>query len=265
MKTLKAISVSALIAATALLVASLPFRASDTDARIESSAKATYIFQTYLKGDDIKFESNEGAVVLTGTVASESHKSMAQEVVADLPGVKSVNNQLVLKGAPSTASSDFWIKDKVKTSLLFHRSVSAVDTEVDVTDGVVTLSGVASSQAARELAAEYAMDVDGVKGVNNQMTVTGVPATTVATAQEGSERSAGEKIDDSSITTQVKMALLFHKSTSAIHTKVQTRYGVVTVSGTAANAAEIKLVTKLAEDINGVKSVRNEMTIGSDR
>ncbi len=61
------------------------------------------------------------------------------------------------------------------------------------------------------------------------------------------------------------MALLFHKSTSAIHTKVQTRYGVVTVSGAADNAAEIQLVTKLAEDINGVKSVRNEMTIGSDR
>lgn len=265
MKTLKLMSVSALIAATALLVTCLPFRASDTDDRIESSAKATYIFQTYLKGDDIKFESKDGAVMLTGTVASESHKSMAQEIVTDLPGVKSVNNHLVLKGAPSTANSDFWIKDKVKTTLLFHRSVSAVNTEVDVTDGVVTLSGVASSQAERELAAEYARDVDGVKSVNNQMTVSGVPATTVSTAQEGSHRSAGEKIDDSSITTQVKMALLFHKSTSAIHTKVHTRYGVVTVSGTANNAAEIRLVTKLAEDINGVKSVTNEMTIGSDR
>ena len=57
MKTLQVMSVSALIAATALLVTSLPFRATDTDDRIESSAKATYIFQTYLKGDDIKFES----------------------------------------------------------------------------------------------------------------------------------------------------------------------------------------------------------------
>ncbi len=149
MRALKVMYVSALIAATAILVTSVPLRASDTDARIESSAKATYIFQTYLKGDDIKFQSNDGAVTLTGTVAMESHKSMAQDVVTDLPGVKSVDNQLVVKDAPSATNSDFWIKDKVKTTLLFHRSVSAVNTEVDVKDGVVTLSGVASSQASK--------------------------------------------------------------------------------------------------------------------
>ena len=70
-------------------------------------------------------------------------------------------------------------------------------------------------------------------------------------------------MDDPSITTQVKLALLFHKSTSAVHTKIQTRYGVVTVSGTAGSAAEIQLVTKMAEDINGVTSVRNDMTVES--
>lgn len=266
MRTLRSISLSALVvAAAAMLAANLPLRASDTDDRIESSAKTTYIFQTYLKGDDIKFESKDGAVTLTGTVATESHKAMAEEIVTDLPGVTSVNNNLLLAGEPSVSSSDLWIKDKVKTTLLFHRSVSAVDTEVGVHDGAVTLSGVASSGAERELAAEYARDVDGVKSVDNQMTVSGVPATTVSTAREGSRRTTGEKIDDSSITTQVKMALLFHKSTSAIHTKVHTRFGEVTVSGSAHNAAEIRLVTKLAEDIDGVKGVRNEMTIEEDK
>ena len=58
------------------------------------------------------------------------------------------------------------------------------------------------------------------------------------------------------------MALLFHRSTSAISTKVVTNHGVVTVSGKAANAAEKDLVTKLVEDVNGVKSVKNRMTIG---
>jgi hyperosmotically inducible periplasmic protein len=262
MNIFKATSLSALVvAAAAMLATSLPLSASDTDERIESSAKATYVFQTYLKGDDIKFDSKDGVVTLTGTVATESHKAMAQEIVTDLPGVKSVNNDLTLAGEPSASSSDLWIKDKVKTTLLFHRSVSAVNTEVGVQDGAVTLSGVASSDAERELASEYARDVDGVKSVDNRMTVSGVPTTTVSTAREGSRRTTGEKIDDSSITTQVKMALLFHKSTSAIHTKVHTRFGEVTVSGSAHNAAEIRLVTKLVEDIHGVKGVRNEMTL----
>ena len=64
-----------------------------------------------------------------------------------------------------------------------------------------------------------------------------------------------------SITAQVKVALLLHRSTSSVNTKVGTIDGVVTVSGVAKNAAEKTLVTKLATDISGVKSVVNNMTI----
>ena len=70
-----------------------------------------------------------------------------------------------------------------------------------------------------------------------------------------------EKIDDASITAQVKMALLFHRSTSALKTSVATKEGIVTVSGKAANAAEKDLVTKLVSDIHGVNSVVDNMTV----
>ena len=62
-----------LVAASALLLAGAPLRASETDDRIESSAKKSYVFKTYLKDDSIKTESKNGAVTLTGTVAEESH------------------------------------------------------------------------------------------------------------------------------------------------------------------------------------------------
>ena len=48
---------------------------------------------------------------------------------------------------------------KVKATLLFHRNVSAVKTEVTVKDGIVTLRGDATSQAQKELTTEYAKDV----------------------------------------------------------------------------------------------------------
>lgn len=59
--------------------------------------------------------------------------------------------------------------------------------------------------------------------------------------------------------------MLNHRSTSAVHTKVATKNGVVTVSGKAKNAAEIDLVTKLVGDIKGVKSVKNQMTVGESK
>jgi osmotically-inducible protein OsmY len=57
------------------------------------------------------------------------------------------------------------------------------------------------------------------------------------------------------------MTLLYHRSTSALNTKVTTEKGVVTLGGKASNAAEVDLATKLANDVNGVKGVKNRMTI----
>jgi osmotically-inducible protein OsmY len=240
-----------MVAVVALLMTSLPVQASKMDDRIESSAKKSYVFQNYLKGDDIKIQSMDGVVTLTGTVSEESHKSLAQETVAGLSGVKSVDNRLEVKGTPPAKNSDAWITTKVKTMLLFHRNVSAM-TEVNSKDGIVTLQGEATSQAQKELTTEYAKDVDGVKDVKNEMTVSKTSKKT---------QTVGEKIDDASITAQVKMTLLYHRSTSALNTKVETKRGVVTLSGKAGNAAEKDLATKFANDVNGVKGVKNRMTI----
>ncbi|MGD0338274.1 MAG: BON domain-containing protein [Bacteroidota bacterium] len=241
------------VAVAALLLIVVPLHASKTDDRIVSSAKNSYVFKIYLKGDDIKIESKNGAVTLTGVVSEEFHKSLAKETVAALPGVLSVDNRLEIKGAPPTANSDAWIEEKVKATLLFHRSVSADNTEIDVKDGIVTLRGHATSQAQKELTTEYAKDIDGVKDVKNEMTV--------SEHAQKTHRTVIEKIDDTSITAQVKMALWLHRSTSVVNTTVETNHGVVTVSGKAKNVAEKDLVTKLAGDIKGVKSVKNRMTI----
>jgi hyperosmotically inducible periplasmic protein len=244
----------ALIAATAaLFVTGTSLRASETDDRIEASAKKSHVFRTHLKNDSIKTESKDGVVTLTGTVASSSNKSLAEDTVESLPGVKSVDNQLKIKGESPAEHSDGWVSTKVKTTLLFHRNVSASGTDVYVKDGVVSLRGVAKSQAQKELTTEYARDVEGVKEVKNEMTV--------VTSPGKPDETLGEKIDDASITAQVKSSLMSHRSTSALKTKVQTTDGIVTVSGVARNAAEKTLVTKLVTDIDGVISVVNNMTI----
>jgi osmotically-inducible protein OsmY len=139
----------------------------------------------------------------------------------------------------------------VKTIFLFHKNVSAM-TEVSTKDGIVTLKGKANNEAQKDLTTEYAKDVEGVKGVNNEMTGGKIAI---------KKRTVGEKIDDASITAQVKMTLLYHRSTSALKTSVKTKRGVVTLSGKAKSGAEMDLATRFANDVNGVKSVNNRMTI----
>ena len=258
MKTIYSIS---LVTAMVALLTSMPVRASEMDDRIESSARNSYVFKTYLRGDDIKIQSKDGVVTLTGVVSEESRKGLAKETLAALPDVKSVDNRLEVKDAPPTANSDAWVGEKVKATLLFHRNVSGLNTKVQVSDGIVTLRGEASSLAQKELTTEYAKDVDGVKDVKNELTVPEASNNPDQKTMGEKMDNVGEAIDDASITGQVKMSLLFHRSTSARNTKVETSAGVVTLYGKAENAAEKDLVNKLVNDINGVRSVNNRMTI----
>lgn len=227
--------------------------ALDIEGEIESIARRSYVFKTFLRDDDIQIRCQDGVVTLTGTVASEPHAILAAETVADLPGVKSVNNKLEVVGGIPEKNSDIWIRMMVNNTLMLHGNLDSDDTRVDVKDGLVTLHGEVGSEAEKELTAEYAKDVEGVSGIDNKMTV--------AAKAKGKQKTVEEFIDDASIKAQIKLALAFHRGTNAFRTTITVNRGAVTVSGMAKNAAEKELVGKRIEDIHGVISIDNRMII----
>lgn len=245
-----------LTAASVVLLLGSPVYASTMDSRIESSAKESHIFKRYLNADAIQVASKDGVVTLTGTVAEESHKQLAVETVESLPGVQIVDNQLVLKDEKTAGGSDALVRERVKLAMLYHRNLSSAKPDIQVQDGVVTVRGEAASKAQIDLATEYIKDVDGVKEVKNEMVVANAGKTMGEKVED-----ASASIDDASITALVKANLLYHRSTSAINTKVVTANGMVTLIGAAKNAAEIDLATKFAQDVHGVKGVVNNMVI----
>ena len=244
----KYMSLMLIFAASPMLV----FASPATDRKIEEAAKASYNYRTVLE-DHVKVKANDGIVTLTGAVQDEDDKDLAEDTVKNLPGVTAVKNEITIKET-RPKNSDSWIAFKIRSRLLVKAHVSATTTVVVVKDGVVTLTGTADNIAQKELTGVYAREIEGVKSVENDIVVKETPA-------PGS--TMGEKVDDASITSQVKYALLRHKSTSALKTKVTTTDGVVVITGEAASDAEKSLVTKLAEDIRGVKSVENNMTVKS--
>lgn len=221
-----------------------------TDRKIEDTAKESYNYRTVLEGH-IKVKAKDGIVTLTGTVQDNDDKALAADTVENIPGVTGVKNEIVVKST-YPEHSDAWIAFKVRSRLLMKANVSAADTKVAVKDGVVTLTGTADNVAQKELTEEYTKEIDWVKSVKNNLVIQPKP---------DAKLTLGEKIDDASITSQVKYALLSHKSTSALKTKVKTTDGVVVITGEAANDPEKSLVTKLVEKIRGVKSVSNNMTV----
>jgi osmotically-inducible protein OsmY len=236
-----------------LLAATMPvalFASSSTDRKIEDAAKASYNYRTVL-ADQVTVKANDGVVTLTGTVQDKDDRALAEDTVENLPGVVSVDNQVIVK-SDYPEHSDAWIALKIRGELLVKANVSATSTKVDVKDGVVTLSGTVQNRAQKDLTEIYAKEIENVKAVRNELVI-------VAPAPGSS--TIGEDMDDASITSQVKFALLSHRSTSALSTKVVTENAVVSISGVADSDAEKSLVTKLAQDTRGVKSVVNDMTI----
>ncbi|PTY04729.1 hypothetical protein DB347_18665 [Opitutaceae bacterium EW11] len=242
-------------------------RADDRDDQIEKTFKASHVYKTDLQKTDLSIDSENGVVDLKGSVENEDQKRLAEDTVRGIPGVVRVENRLTVTGNQKEGSDD-WIALKVRGALLLHRNVSATDTHVQVQNGLVTLTGTARSEAEKALAAEYANDIKGVVRVDNQIRVVEPADRDRVTSSTNprndavtERRTAGERIDDASITAKLKSSLAIRKSTSALHTDVTTRNGVVTITGEAKNGAEKDLVTKLAEDIEGVRSVDNEMTV----
>ncbi len=219
-----------------------------TDRTIEKNARSSYNYSTVLD-NKIAVQSDNGVVTLTGTVEDAEAKGLAADTVAGMPGVRSVANDIEVKSTVAE-HSDAWIAMKVRSRLLVKSNVSMASTTVAVNEGVVTLTGTAENAAQKDLTAAYAGDIAHVKSVQNNLIVT-----------EPTGRTMGDAIDDASITSQVKFALLTHGSTSAVKTKIETKDGIVGVSGEASSDAEKALVTKLTESVRGVKSVNNTMSV----
>jgi len=126
-----------------------------------------------------RVDVNGGAVVLTGTVDNAAQKDLTEAYVKDVEGVKSVTNDLVIKTPSSDASDhtvgetidDASITSQVKYELLSHSSTSVLKTKVTTKNGVVMISGVADSDAEKDLVTKLASGIRGVQSVDNDMSV----------------------------------------------------------------------------------------------
>lgn len=73
--------------------------------------------------------------------------------------------------------------------------------------------------------------------------------------------AGADKIDDATITTKVNAALAADKDLSAVKIDVDTKNGVVTLTGPAPSPEAASKATKLAKDVKGVTSVNNKLTV----
>lgn len=260
----------ALATATASLMGMMPLaaHAADgdlTEARQEGSIWTAIALNRHLNPFTIDVDVESGVATLSGEVESDVDRDLAEQVAKSIEGVEQVDNQLTVnpdakrkEQAAGTSSlsqsfSNATTTASIKSKLLWNSNTEGLDIDVTTNNGVVTLTGTAQSDAAKDLAGMLAKDTDGVHRVDNQIQVS-ADASAAAKAQNAADE-AGETISDAWITSKVKSSFLLSSNLSGMDISVDTNDGVVTLSGTVMTDEEKDLAVNTAKNIRGVKDV----------
>lgn len=148
-----------------------------------------------------------------------------------------------------TEIDDAVVTTRVKTALLADHDTQSLDIQVETRKGTVQLSGFVGSQERIDKAIGLVRKVEGVKGVENGMSVKDGKAT------------VGEAVDDSILTARIKTVLLADPDVKSFDIAVVTRKGEVQLSGYVESRAQMDRVVELVRGVEGVQKVNNAMAL----
>jgi hyperosmotically inducible protein len=142
------------------------------DSAITTKINAELVKDPVTKARKIDVDTLQGEVVLTGVVGSEEASRRAVEIAGQVPGVKRVKNDLQV-GSKSIgrAIDDKVIGSKIKAKLLKEPGIRSLNIDVDVNNGVVSLTGVVASKQQKERVMEIARTTSGTVKIIDNMKV----------------------------------------------------------------------------------------------
>lgn len=144
------------------------------DSVVTSSVKAALLGDADIKSFDFKVETRKGEVLLSGFVDNQMQLDRATAATRAVSGVKAVQNNVILKGAPTTVGKKVdagIITSKVKAALLGDPGVKSFDIAVVTRDDEVLLTGFVDNRAQMDRAVEIARTIEGVRLVSNEMSI----------------------------------------------------------------------------------------------
>ena len=199
-------------------------------------------------GLKIDVDTTDGVVTLSGTVHSGPERAEALRLARTTKGVKSVKNKLVLDTAATTGRTDK--DDKLKIEIKDDTKETGAKIK-DATKKGAEKTGDAAKKVGRATKKGAEKTADAVKDTSIQVKDDTTPKL----------EKAGDKTADAAITSAVKTKFLADTQVGGLKIDVDTKGGVVTLTGTVKSAAEKAEAIRLAKTTKGVKSVVDKLTV----
>ena len=227
---------------------------SSEDAATSTKVKTALMLSKHVSPFDIDVSTKQGAVSLTGQVPSQEVKAMAGAIAKDTSGVKELHNNLIVDPGtrPNPEASrltervaDLEIKMIAEEALRKNPELKDSPIALEVRERKVSLNGGVETESQKNLAQQIAWGVQGVVGVVNNLKVT---TPTNATPED-------------KLAKRVEFELYSTKAFSLNTLQIHSLDGTVTLAGSVATRAEKLLAEKIAQTVNGVRKVVNNLSV----
>ena len=156
-------------------------------------------------------------------------------------------------------ANDAWIDGKVETAIMLNGELNNFEIDTNVKKGKVILSGTVASDIEKDLAGQIAQNVDGVQGVDNKLNV--------QKDYRSKVKQAGENFastwNDLSTTAAINMKYATSDDISATSIDVDTKNGVVTLTGIVKSDAAHDLAIEIAKSFDKVTDVEDKLVVRS--
>ncbi|MFB6326558.1 molecular chaperone OsmY [Pantoea deleyi] len=189
-----------------------------------------------------------GSALISGSALADESMSQKASQTADSAGSKIDSSMKKVDGF----MDDSGITAKAKAALVDDDAIKSTDISVKTHQGVVTLSGFVTSQEQAEKAVAVVQKIEGVKSVSDKLHV-----------RDSKSSSVKGYAGDAATTSEIKAKLLADDIVPSRNVKVETTDGVVQLSGHVATQAQSDRAESIAKAIEGVKSVKNDLTVKS--
>lgn len=259
------------------------------DGWLSTKIQSKFVADRDIKATDISVSSRDGVVTLKGRVLNEPMRTLAVAIAKNTGGVKEVVDQLAVTVAapvaPPTAqippapgavattgtvdrvsragSDDGRITSSIQANYFLDDKVKARQINVDTTNGVVTLTGQVGSESERAEALLLARTTEGVRRVEDSLTVTAEqPPSATPPAAAPPPPATAQGNDDASMTTRIQSKLSSDARVKGARIDVTAKGGVVLLEGMVPTAAAKQRALGLAREAAGVTQVIDRLRIG---
>lgn len=236
------------------------YQTDRTDNEILGDVQSALVWNNRLEDGLINVDVNDGVVDLSGTVGSLFEKNLAEEIarVAGVIDVKSsdlevkswMREEMERQGFMADKSNEN-IEQAIYDAFAIHPRINEDAIDIEVNNGVATLTGSVTNLKAQRAAAEIARNTRGVFSTDENLSVENQVVVT-----------PDRNNSDEAIRQDVENAIERDPFVEARGIDIRVETGIVTLSGTADNYFQKYQADEVASTVNGVVDIVNRIQVG---